>query len=196
MNKKAESTLLGEHGVNGIISIIVLVILIGFVFTAVIFFWPSAEDTHLKQAINQLNKIVAKVNHVYEWEDLGECVGEECLELSEETLDIFPPSGWFLRTFPDYDFPEGECRRKNSCLCICKSIACDDKKELKCEGFDFDVEVLGDYETSQYIPSPSGVPPVRHDSRSLKIKYSGLMKLEPVEVLKVFKEEDIVKIRK
>jgi len=183
MNKKAEQ-LLGEHTVNGIIEILVIVILVGFVIAAVIFFWPSADDSHLKQAINQLNKVVVKVNSVYE-------NGEE------ESLDIFPPQGWFLRTFPDYDFPEGECRRKNNCLCICKSMVCDDKKALKCEGFDYEVEVVGDIVGDNLgggsYPVVGGIGEV---VESEPTELEGIMELDAVEVLKVFKEGDIVKIGK
>ena len=174
MNKKADQ-LLGEHTVNGIVEILVIVILVGFVIVAVIFFWPSAEDTYLKQAIDQLNKVVAKVNHVNE-------------NVEEESLDIFPPAGWYLKTFPNYDFPEGECRRKASCLCICKTMSCDDKRTIKCEGFDYEVKVA---ESIRGVASGGAIGYASDPGSVIEI-----MRLDAVEVLKVFKEEDIVKIKR
>jgi hypothetical protein len=173
-NKKGDQ-LLGEHTVNGVVEILVIVILVGFVITAVILFWPSTYENYLRQANDQLNKLVIKANHVNE-------NGEE------ESLDIFPPAEWYLRTFSDYDFPEGECRRKNSCLCICKTLSCNDKNAMKCEGFDFEVKVAEGIRgrasggVMGYAPDPGII--------------SELMRLDSVEVLKVFKEEGVVKIKR
>ena len=64
-NKKGDQ-LLGEHTVNGVVEILVIVILVGFVITAVILFWPSTYENYLRQANDQLNKLVIKANHVNE----------------------------------------------------------------------------------------------------------------------------------
>ena len=186
-NKKADSsTLIGEHAVNSIIGVLAALILITLVTSAVIFVWikyTEYKDPHLKQAVNQLNKIIIKANQVNENEE-------------EETLDIYPPAKWFLRTFPDYDFPEGECQRKNSCLCICKDLNCEDKKSFKCEGSEFDVEVIGhgvEGTAPGDFASVGGIGEVVGGGTST---IDGIMKLDPVETLKIFKSGDTIKIKK
>ena len=159
---------LGEHVVNIIVAVLVVVIL-AFLVYKMVFIWDDGNK--LESAGESLEGIVSKI----------EVVNSESVE---GKIIVFPPENWFLMTFPDYDFPVGECFKENSCLCICDSVSCSGSK--KCEGFGFDVEVDSVYGEFAGV-SLDGV-----SERKLK----GVLKLSSSEELIIVKEENVVLVRR
>jgi len=169
MNKKAIE-FMGSHVVNILIGVIV-----GFFLMLLIYglYTIFSDENSLKKAEAELDKIALVVEDVQE-------SGEE------DSLIIFPPQSWVLRTFPDSNFPIGECRGAVDCLCICNEANCYSKK--KCKGFNFEVEVDGSY---------SDVDPILVEGAPLsKSTYENAIKLEEVNELKISKENSIIKIRR
>ena len=166
-NKKGEGiAFFGGHVVNLVITVIIVVILVFFGTKVYGSFTGSNE---LEKAANQLEKIADVVKTVQQ-------TGEE------SRTEFFPIKNWFLVTFPDYDFPDGECRDSKifSCLCICEDIDCNVKRI--CEGFEFDVKVDSVY-NDNYIVTSKEIPEVL---RTIQSAYE----------LKIFKEGNTVKIRR
>ncbi len=173
MNKKAVG-FLGEHVVNLVITVIVLVLLI---YLIVKVYGIFTQENELEKATIQLEKIVEVVNKVKETEE-------------ESKVEIFPPkTGWSLATFP-FDFPQAECRGEVSCLCICEDLKCSNPKARKCEGFSFGVKV--DLVYKKYIGSlPYAIP----TESNYEVFNEVLILNKPVNELKIFKEENVVKIK-
>ncbi|MFH1359347.1 MAG: hypothetical protein ABIH37_05650 [archaeon] len=159
IGKKAD--LLPEDTAKFILEIVALVIISSFVISAVIFFWPFNKNLSLNQAIDQLEKTKVRSEQVYK-------TGERA-----EIDDFFPPKTWFLRTFADNDFPIGECRKSIGCLCICEGVNCDDKNNMRCQGFNFEIRVDSDFGSK-----------------------TGAMRLNEIEILDVYKEGDVIKIKR
>lgn len=122
-NKKAIK-FLGEHTVNLVIAAIVIVLLIIFGFKL---YGIWSENSKTEKIKKQMENLVFSIKEVNE-------------KGNEEVILIFPIPGWYLKSFPDYDFPLGECRGAIGCLCICEDINCN--RLRKCEGFDFDVQLM------------------------------------------------------
>ena len=174
MNDKKGFLLLGDFTVKLVISLIVLVILIYLGYKVYNLF---VEDNELKKASLQLEKISDTIKII-------QSTGETAI------IDFFPPrKGWFLRTFPDYDFPEGECNENNivSCLCLCSELICQETR--KCEGYPFNVKVdkLAIYSTEGNIAVGIG---------GQELKYPEVLELtNNAYELKIIKEDGMIKIR-
>ena len=61
--------------------------------------------------------------------------------VSEDRVIIFPVKNWFLRSFFGADTPQGECLKNKYCLCVCDDVTCNGNR--KCNGFDFEVGIIG-----------------------------------------------------
>ena len=112
-------------------------------------------------------------------------------EGGEGKVEIHPPGeGWIVRTFADLynDFPSGQCRGAIGCVCMCDGIDCDNL--VRCEAFPFDVEVIGDY--NQRVSGLSS----EVGSGDLDNKVSTALELGSIQRLILFKDEDLVKIRR
>jgi hypothetical protein len=157
---------LGRHVVNIVITVLVIVIL-AFLMYKGILLWNNGNK--LEQAGETLEEVAQKVNLVNK-------------ENIEGKIIIFPPKGWYLRGFSNYDFPIGECFQAKDCLCICKDIRCEGSK--KCDGFSFDVEVDG-----EIIKSAGG------NVAGVAIARDEGLKLDSNEELVIIKEE-YVKIKR
>ncbi len=166
MNKKGIK-LLGETTVRIIISLIVVIILIVFI-TKLYGIW--SEDNKIKKITKQLENIVFNINEVNE-------------KGNEKKLLVFPEVNWYLKSFPDYDFPIGECRGDIGCLCFCEDVSCN--KLRKCEGFEFDVQVISSL-TKTELSDPDTFIDIK--------EYPATMQFidEAVEIIIV--KEDIIKI--
>lgn len=169
-NKKAVR-FLGEHIVNLVIAVIVLVFLIYLVVKVYTLF---VDDSKLKKAEAQLDKLSEVINKVY----------SEELESKAEFFNI--ESGWFLKSFFNVVPPENECKGNLGCLCFCSNARCNELK--KCVGFDFSVEMQEKY--YQYGPAltiGAGGPAATY-SESLEL-------INPLYEFKVIKEDDRIKIK-
>ncbi|MEK6872992.1 MAG: hypothetical protein AABW90_03190 [Nanoarchaeota archaeon] len=173
LNKKGMK-FLGEHIINLVITVIILVFLI---YLVVKVYGIFTQGNELEKAVIQLEKIVEVVNKVKETEE-------------ESKVEIFPPKiGWSLMTFP-FDFPEAECRGKVSCLCICEDLECSNPKARKCEGFSFEIRVDEVYR--KYVGSlPYAIP----TESNYEVFNEILILKKPAHELKIFKEGDIIKIK-
>jgi len=120
-NKKGE--LVGETTVKVVIALVVIVILIIAIVKAYKILNESNEQEKMKKQIEKLNFNIRDVNE----------------KGSERIVDIILKPGWIIKTFPNNDYPEGECKKAYGCLCICEDYFCSDTKA--CEGFDFEVKV-------------------------------------------------------
>ncbi len=173
MNNKKGFLLLGDFTVKLVISLIVLVILIYLGYKVYSLF---VEDNELKKAGLQLEKISDAIKIIQSTGGIA-------------NIDFFPPrKGWYLRTFPDYDFPEGECNENNivSCLCLCSDLTCSDTR--KCEGFSFNVKVdkVTVYSTEGNVIVGGGY----------ELRYPEVLELtDSAYELKIIKEDEIIKIR-
>ena len=122
--------------------------------------------------------------------DKFETVAEEVFQSGEEkSVEIFPPDKkWVFRSFPDYNFPLGQCRNSIGCVCMCEGVDCESL--IQCRGFPFDIEVVGDYsETDTQLSAVSG-------GVSSTNEYKSVLELSPIQKLDVFREGEIVKIRR
>ena len=167
MDKKG-FMLLGESVVKIIVAVLVIVILSVLIYNTV-FIW--IDGNKLEKAGEALEGIVSKIEVVN-------------LENVEGRITVFPPENWFLMTFPDYDFPIGECFKDNSCICICDSVSCSGAK--KCEGFSFYVRVDEVYEDFGGV----GLEGVSKKERK------EILKLKSSEEIVIVKESEIVLVRR
>ena len=167
MNKKADR-FLGEHTVNLVITVIVVVILI---YLVVKVYGIFTERNKLEKITGQFEKIIGVINDVRENE------GEKKIEVFGKDL--------YLSTFP-FAFPEGECRGKKSCLCLCDSPQCSDPRARKCNGFDFDVKVRG------FVRTPSQRE--TGERYSIVIEEKESIKLPSIGELAVINEENKISI--
>ena len=176
LNKKADVSFMGGRVANMIIAALVIVILITFIASAVIFFWKNSKSNDLKSANKQLDKILVKIMSV---RDSGE----------DGSVGIFPPSGWYLRTFPDYDFPMiDECRNAVSCLCMCQGSNCGDLEMVGCKGFNFIVKVDGRLRRS----ASGGAIGYASDPGYVE---EAIVFRNSVETLNIIKEGEVIKIK-
>ena len=123
MHKKGIS-LIGEHTVNIVISAIVIIFLVAVAYTT---YHLLTTKTDQKKIEEQFANLVYVIQQVHEKEQT-------------QTVLLFPPNLWYLRGFPNYDFPEGECRSAVGCICICDEEYC--RTQKKCEGFSYDVQLM------------------------------------------------------
>ena len=175
-NKKGEGvSFFGGHVVNLVLTVIVVVIL---VYLGSKVYGIFTDSNELEKAGRQLEKIADVIKTVQR-------------EGKESRTEFFPIKGWFLRTFKNYNFPEGECRDSKvvSCLCICEELDCNSKR--KCEGFEFDTKVDETFRQYAGISSGQGVAtdPYNYVDEVLELK-------ESAYELSIFKEEDIIKIKR
>ncbi|MAG61682.1 hypothetical protein CMI43_02620 [Candidatus Pacearchaeota archaeon] len=124
MNNK-KGRLISEASVKLVISVLVLVMLIGLLIAVYYILVAENELQKIKKQMDKLEEITKKVH--------------QSGKLS--TVDFFPIKGWYLKTFPDFDFPIGACvdNRAESCLCVCDQVNCKDK--FDCRWFDFKVRL-------------------------------------------------------
>ncbi len=192
-NKKAGFKLVTEHVIKLIFAVLAIGILI---FLAVKLWGTFTTDTDLEKAEANLNLIIEKSNAL------------KGSDKTEDTLIIFPIEEWFLRSYyiPEQGHPSGECVGDKSCLCMfeeeieetdCGSFENEKKGDLEyfycenekikgkkvCKGVNFDLRVSEDYEIAQ---------------RVWNIWYvKNMFKFEKAqEELKIFKEENTIKIKK
>ncbi len=169
-NKKAVR-FLGEHTVNLVIAVIVLVFLIYLVVKVYTLF---VEDSKLKKAEVQLDKLAEVIRKVY----------TKNSESKAEFFNIEP--GWFLKSFFNAVPPENECKGSVGCLCACSNARCNELK--KCIGFDFSVEIEKKY--YQYGPA------LTIGAGGLAATFSESLELiNPIYELKIIKEENRIKIK-
>ncbi|MEK6830946.1 MAG: hypothetical protein AABX77_02860 [Nanoarchaeota archaeon] len=172
-NKKAVK-FLGEHTINLIITVIVLVFLI---YLGVKVYGIFTEENELEKAIVQLEKITDAVNNI--WNNNG-----------GGKVEVFSPGEkWFLVSFL-FDFPEGECRGEKGCLCICRDTECSEPKSRKCNGFNFNVKVRG-------WPVALGRTSGQRETGerySIPVKEFEYIELPPIGELVVSKEENKVSV--
>lgn len=169
-NKKS-MMLLGESVVKLIITVIVLVFLIYLIVKVYTIF---VDDSKLKKADVQLDKLAEVIRKVY-------------TENSESKAEFFNiESGWFLKSFFNVVPPENECKGNVGCLCVCSNARCNELK--KCVGFDFNVEMQEKY--YQYGPALTigAGGPTATFSESLEL-------INSIYELKIIKEDDRVKIK-
>jgi len=124
MNKKGGvGSFFGEHVVSIVITIIVVIFI--FVLFAKITGYFTTES-ELEKAEKELKKVAEVVRTVQQTEGDGR-------------IEFYAIENWFLRTFPDSNYPNGECVDSSviSCLCYCEDFNCEEKR--MCEGFKFDV---------------------------------------------------------
>ena len=125
MKNKKGVKFLGEHVVNLVLAVIVIVFLIYLVVKVYTLF---VEDSKLKKAENQLNKLSEVINSVY-------------AKGSESKTEFFTiDKGWYLNSYFNVLAPDGECKGKIGCLCACDDIDCENLK--KCINFYFSVELI------------------------------------------------------
>lgn len=176
LNKKAEAvSFMGGRVVNMIIAAIVIILLIIFIAKGVVFYWFKGKPNDLAKTNDQLEIIKVKLLK-------AKVSGEE------EKAIITPVVGWYLRTFPDFDFPRhNNCRTSVSCLCMCKSLSCD-SEFVACEGFNFFVKV--GYGLS--ISTPSEVPGQDYSGYIDEV----IQLNKAIETLKIYKDGETVKIKR
>lgn len=123
-NKKGVK-FLGEHVVNLVLAVIVIIFLIYLVVKVYTLF---VNDNKLKKAEDQLNKLSEVINSVY-------------AKGSESKIEFFTiDSGWYLNSYFNTLAPEGECKGKIGCLCACDNLGCENLK--KCKDFYFSVQLV------------------------------------------------------
>ncbi len=180
MNKKGFEDLLKK--VMGLvitaIVIILLLVLIGKTYAII-------KDKNQQLKIQtQMEKITINAKKIHE-------------QGGETRVEIFSPVGWYLRTFPDYDFPVGVCKEAVGCVCMCNTLDCTDRKE--CESFDFDVQLIHSVSLDSGY-SPDSVEDRRHGGivyTPEQEKQSGALYLsDALYEIKIVKENDIIKLIK
>lgn len=175
-NKKAFTWLM-KKTFSIIISLAVILLLVIFVVKVYYLFKGGNELEKMKK---QMENLVFSIKEVQE----KVCEEKEC----EQTTLLFPTPGWYLKSFPDYDFPQGECRGAIGCLCICNDVQCGKLKQ--CEGFKFDVQLISTLTrvSSRYAdPSDPYTP-------KFSVDYPGTLEFkEEVIEIKIVKE-DIIKL--
>ncbi|MEN9625854.1 MAG: hypothetical protein RL557_182 [archaeon] len=178
MNKRGFESLL--YKVMGLIITAVVVVLLFLLISKT---YALVKDRTEEQKIKtQMEKIVVNTNKIYE-------------EGGETRIELFSPVGWYLRTFPDYDFPPGACKRAVGCVCICKELDC--SSVTYCEPFSFDVQLIHFTSFGSAYHSDS-VEDRRHggivDSIEREKQEGTLEFAESLYEIKIIKEGDVVRL--
>ncbi|MAG02866.1 hypothetical protein CMI42_06010 [Candidatus Pacearchaeota archaeon] len=140
----------------------------------------AGENSKINKAISQIEKMKEIMDGVFD-------------EGITKRIEIFPTSGWYLRSWP-LAFPFGECKGSEGCLCMCDKKLCDGV--LKCQGFDYYVEL--DSEFYNYDEAGDGLRIEEfYDYASGEERSIGhVLKLsEPVYQFDIIKEGDMIIIR-
>ena len=125
MKNKKGVKFLGEHVVNLVLAVIVIVFLIYLIVKVYTLF---VDDNKLKKAEDQLNKLSEVINSVY-------------AKGSESKIEFFTiDKGWYLNSYFNTLAPERECKGKVGCLCVCDDFTCENLK--KCIDFHFSVQLV------------------------------------------------------
>ncbi len=173
MNKmdKRGLRLLGNTTIEVVVALVIisLIMFAGFKILGTVF-----ENNKEAKAEDQLEKVEEVAKRVFQ-------------NGQKDFVGVSPPEpDWIIRTFDDYNFPFGQCRGFLGCVCMCDNVDCTDL--VRCEGFDFDVEVVGDY--SDRVIGPGGV----YGGGDIDYDVSSAIMLEAIQKLTLIKEGDIVKI--
>lgn len=172
-NKKGFE-IIGGRVINYIIAAIVILLIVYLGIRL----WYISGDNKIERAQEQMEVIEAAMKSARE------------LNIPKN-FEIFPPVKWYLRTFSNYDFPTGFCNGKKDigCLCFCDKLDCTGRNY--CKGFEFDVSVNETLES--YYEKLSGVNEAYLPTRE---KTRGVLELEEIEKLTVFKDRDIIVIKR
>ena len=127
-----------------------------------------------KKARTELEKIENQINLVKD------------TETTEAIVDIYPPEGLFLKSDEVGEIDDADCKNMKSCLCFCDDFECNELKV--CNGYDFIVEVDGDY--SYTLPIGYMVPAAQIDVENV-IEFK-----KAIVELKVYEDKSIIKIKK
>ncbi len=138
INKKAEESVqyFGGKTLNVVLAIAVALLLV-FVISKFVYGYIN-QKTELQKAGEQLQNILEKIDYVTN-------------ERVSDSLNIYPPEGWFLESDDGEDITDEQCL-KETCLCICENVLCKDNRI--CKGFDYEVEV-GDTYVQTNVVGPS-----------------------------------------
>ena len=145
MNKKG-IVFLSRKIINLIISVIVIIALVYLGFRL---YSTFTEQNEKQRLLDQMEKIIEVVEKV----DKEGIVGN---------VDLFPITGWSLRSFENNVFPNNYCTsgRDVDCLCMCHNLDCSGN-DVICEGLEFEVRVdevyrsINDYQNTLYFNKAS-----------------------------------------
>lgn len=174
MKDKKGLELMGGRVINYIIAAIVIVLIVYLGIRL----WNLSGESKIQRASEQMEVIEAVMKIARE-------------RNIPRNFEIFPPVNWYLRTFSNNDFPTGYCNSRGDigCLCFCDKLECYGRNY--CKGFGFKVQVIGVHEG--YEPVAGNVA---GGSYSNYKKTEGVLKLGEIEKLTVFKEGEIIKIKR
>mgnify|MGYP003997984511 FL=1 len=172
MNK--DGLLLGEHTINLVIAVLVILVLVGGLYTM---YNINRGNQDLEKSETALDIIIDRINFVKDSE-----------ELNEISVIIYPVKGWYLKSFNNFKSPEGEKELKKSWVCICDGAGCFGEKI--CKGFK-EEDVFVDSSSTTFIPTGGYMMPAGIDSVSEKtLKFK-----DAVWEIIIFEEEDKISIR-
>jgi len=153
-----------------IIAVLCVVILLGFAAKLYSFVSSENEGAKMKTQLETLTLAVSAAS----------------TEKQEKIVELFPQVGWYLRSFPDNDFPQGECRGGVGCICFCKTVDCTTTRA--CSPFSFDVMVDAT-ETERIF----GDPQIGGEA---SISSRGSLALQSIEQLRIFPREKFIIINR
>ena len=171
-NRDKKGMLIGDTTLRVIMSVLALLIILylGYIVYAGVKGGQAEE-----RAKTELNKILNQIDLVKNTKEI------------EATVDVYPSEGWFLRSDDVGEINDADCKKMKSCLCFCDGHKCEGLKS--CDGFDFIVEVEGEYESVTSI-SGIGIPAVATDLKNtMEFK-------KAIAQLKVYEDNEIIKIKK
>src|SRR3989344_9199013 len=169
-NVNRKGWLLGEKVVSTVLSVLVV---LAFIYLLFLLYGWSVKSTQEAKAVAQLEKITGVAQVVFK-------------DGRTATTEIFPPGeDWIIRTFPDYNFPTGQCQNAVGCVCLCDALTC--IGIMKCEGFDFDIIVDEIYKEQSGVYGSGDFAP---------LEFRGGLDLSEIEQLTLAKEETKVVIRR
>ena len=175
-NKRGDGTWLTADTGRFVLTVLAVIFLLLIVVKFFAFFTTQDETKKMQR---EMKKLFSAVSEAY-------------ADSSEKTVRIYPVVGWYLRSFPDNDFPDGECEGAVGCICFCKDIGCKEKRE--CREFMFDVvvaEFFSSSSSSGFDQFGSGLVTISEGTLLLK-------SVEELRVVKIKEEkviEGIVKIK-
>ncbi|MEK6871934.1 MAG: hypothetical protein AABX16_03460 [Nanoarchaeota archaeon] len=160
-----------------VLAVICVVILLGF--AAKLFFFVKADS----EAATMKTQL----------ETLTLAIQQSSTEGQEKIIELFPKTGWYLRSFPDNDFPQGNCRGGIGCICFCKNVECTDKRE--CSSFSFDVfveeEIFSGYSLDERVTYGE-----QENKAIVAERIESVLELQSIEVLRIFPQGDFIVIKR
>ena len=140
-NKKGEMELLWKV-IGYLFSGIVIVILLYFGYKLLTL---STVDSNSQKCARLLSSLRVKLDAVNK------------SGILEDSLLVFPPVNWYLRSYVGGDTPVGECLKNKYCLCMCDDISCSGFRN--CTGYDYNTEVVGTVQGSGAYGGAMGYAP-------------------------------------